>query len=181
MAGSLFWLSEEAWITIEPHLPSNQPGGAAGRRPASDLRHRTHAQMREGAGRTVRARMVPRRLSIIAGTGWSRRGVWERILAALTNEGRIAETAQIDSSYVKAHGVPAAQKGGACQGSGDAKHRWKAGGGGSSPGHWHLAWWSDDEDPRACRCPRTPASSRANAAIVPISQAPAYSSVKLAA
>lgn len=23
---SLFWLSDEAWATIEPHLPKNQPG-----------------------------------------------------------------------------------------------------------------------------------------------------------
>ena len=26
MAGSLFWLSAEAWAAIEPHLPKNQPG-----------------------------------------------------------------------------------------------------------------------------------------------------------
>ena len=24
--GHLFWLSDEAWATIEPHLPKNQPG-----------------------------------------------------------------------------------------------------------------------------------------------------------
>jgi transposase len=23
---ALFWLSDEAWATIEPHLPKNQPG-----------------------------------------------------------------------------------------------------------------------------------------------------------
>ncbi len=34
---------------------------------------------------------------------WSRRGIWTRILAALTEEGWIAETGQIDSSYIKAH------------------------------------------------------------------------------
>jgi len=26
MARSLFWLSDEAWARIEPHLPTNQPG-----------------------------------------------------------------------------------------------------------------------------------------------------------
>ena len=26
MSRSLFWLSDEAWATIEPHLPKNQPG-----------------------------------------------------------------------------------------------------------------------------------------------------------
>ena len=34
---------------------------------------------------------------------WSRRGNWTRILAVLTEEGWIAETGQIDSSYIKAH------------------------------------------------------------------------------
>lgn len=26
MSRSLFWLSDEAWQVIEPHLPKNQPG-----------------------------------------------------------------------------------------------------------------------------------------------------------
>ena len=26
MSRSLFWLSDEAWAAIEPHLPKNQPG-----------------------------------------------------------------------------------------------------------------------------------------------------------
>jgi transposase len=26
MSRSLFWLSDEAWLAIEPHLPKNQPG-----------------------------------------------------------------------------------------------------------------------------------------------------------
>ena len=34
---------------------------------------------------------------------WSHRGIWARILATSTEEGWIAETAQIDSSYIKAH------------------------------------------------------------------------------
>ncbi len=25
---ALFWLSDEAWAAIEPHLPENQPGHA---------------------------------------------------------------------------------------------------------------------------------------------------------
>jgi hypothetical protein len=35
--GHLFWLSDEAWGAIEPHLPTNQPGA---RRVVSDLRQR---------------------------------------------------------------------------------------------------------------------------------------------
>ena len=26
MSRALFWLSDEAWTVIEPHLPKNQPG-----------------------------------------------------------------------------------------------------------------------------------------------------------
>lgn len=36
---ALFWLSDEAWAAIEPHLPRNQPGGAPGGRSAGDLGH----------------------------------------------------------------------------------------------------------------------------------------------
>ena len=43
---------------------------------------------------------------------WSRRGIWTRILAALTEEGWIAETGQIDSSYIKAHRSAGGAKGG---------------------------------------------------------------------
>jgi len=43
---------------------------------------------------------------------WSRRGIWTRILAALTEQGWIAETGQIDSSYIKAHRSAGGAKGG---------------------------------------------------------------------
>lgn len=36
---SLFWLSEEAWAALEPHLPHGMPGQATGRRSQGDLRH----------------------------------------------------------------------------------------------------------------------------------------------
>lgn len=67
---------------------------------------------------------------------WSRRGIWTRILAALTEEGWIAETGQIDSSYIKAH-----------RSAGGAK-------GGRGPMPLASRVGPDDEDPRACRCPR---------------------------
>ncbi len=34
---------------------------------------------------------------------WGRRVIWSRILSALTEDGWIAETAQIDSSYGQQH------------------------------------------------------------------------------
>jgi transposase len=37
--GHLFWLSDEAWAAIEPHLPKNQPGARRvdDRRPATSV------------------------------------------------------------------------------------------------------------------------------------------------
>jgi transposase len=42
----------------------------------------------------------------------SHRGIWARILAALPEEGWIAEAAQIDSSHIKAHRCAGGGKGG---------------------------------------------------------------------
>lgn len=38
---ALFWLSDEAWVAIEPHLPKNQPGARGGddRRVISGIIH----------------------------------------------------------------------------------------------------------------------------------------------
>ena len=36
---ALFWLSDEAWMAIEPHLPKNQPGARRVDDPAGDLGH----------------------------------------------------------------------------------------------------------------------------------------------
>jgi transposase len=43
---------------------------------------------------------------------WSRRGFWRAMLAALAEAGWIAETAALDSSYVKAHRAAHGGKGG---------------------------------------------------------------------
>lgn len=43
---------------------------------------------------------------------WSRRGFWRRMLAALAEAGWIAETAALDSTYVKAHRSAHGGKGG---------------------------------------------------------------------
>jgi len=111
MAGSLFWLSDAAWAAIEPHLPKNQPGARRvdDRRVISGIVHMLKCGGRwadcpsdYGPATTVYNRW----------NRWSRRGVWSRILSALTEEGWIAETGQIDSSYVKAHRCSGGAKGG---------------------------------------------------------------------
>jgi transposase len=111
MAGSLFWLSDAARSAIEPHLPSNQPGARRvdERRVISGIVHMLKCGGRwpdcpsdYGPSTTIYNRW----------NRWSRRGIWTRILAALTEEGWIAETVQIDSSYVKAHRCSGGAKGG---------------------------------------------------------------------
>ena len=89
MSRSLFWLSDEAWAAIEPHLPKNQPGARRvdDRRVISGIIHMLKCGGRwqdcpseYGPPTTVYNR-------------WSRRGIWLRILAALTQERWIAEKA----------------------------------------------------------------------------------------
>ena len=100
--GSLFWLSDEAWSAIEPHLPKNQPGARRvdDRRVISGIIHMLKCG---GRWQDCPSDYGPPTTVYNRWNRWSRRGVWGRILAALSYEGWIAETAQIDSSYVKAH------------------------------------------------------------------------------
>lgn len=111
MAGSLFWLSDAAWAAIEPHLPKNQPGARRvdDRRVISGIVH-----MLKCGGRWADcpSEYGPSTTIYNRWNRWSRRGVWNCILAALTEEGWIAETGQIDSSYVKAHRCSGGAKGG---------------------------------------------------------------------
>jgi transposase len=97
-----FWLSDDAWAAVEPHLPQNQPGERRvdDRRAISGIIHMLKCGERwadcpaaYGASTAVYNRW----------NRWSRRGVWARILMALTEQGWIAETAQIDSIYIKAN------------------------------------------------------------------------------
>ena len=111
MSGGLFWLSDEAWAAIEPHLPHNQPGARRvdDRRVISGIVHmlRCGGRWQDCPGEYGPSTTVYNRWN-----RWSRRGIWSRILAALTEEGWVAETAQIDSSYVKAHRCAGGGKGG---------------------------------------------------------------------
>lgn len=102
MSRSLFWLSDAAWVAIEPHLPKNQPGARRvdDRRVISGIVHMLKCG---GRWQDCPLEYGPPTTIYNRWNRWSRRGVWGRILAALTESGWIAETAQIDSSYVKAH------------------------------------------------------------------------------
>ena len=108
---TLFWLSDEAWAAIEPHLPRNQPGARRvdDRRVISGIVHvlKTGCRWKDcppeyGPPTTVYNRF----------NRWSRRRLWVEILEALVEAGVLMHATAIDSSYVKAHRSAHGGKGG---------------------------------------------------------------------
>ena len=107
----LFWLSDEAWAVIEPHLPRGQPGKPRvdDRRVISGILHVLKVGCR---WRDVPPEYGPATTVYNRYNRWSRRGFWRAMLAALAEAGWVAETAALDSTYVKAHRSAYGGKGG---------------------------------------------------------------------
>ena len=109
---ALFWLSDEAWAAIEPHLPKNQPGARRvdDRRVISGILHVLKVGCRwcdcpadYGPSTTVYNRF----------NRWSRRGFWVKLLGALVQAGAVTRSTAIDSTYIKAQRAAFGGKGGA--------------------------------------------------------------------
>ena len=109
---ALFWLSDEAWAAIEPHLPKNQPGARRvdDRRVISGIVHVLKVGCRwcdcpadYGPSTTIYNRF----------NRWSRRGFWLNLLEALADAGVVAKSTAIDSTYIKAQRAAFGGKGGA--------------------------------------------------------------------
>ena len=112
MRRNLFWLSDEQWGRIEPHLPTDVRGveRADDRRVISGIVHVLKSGCRwcdcppeYGPPTTIYNRFVR----------WARRGVWENLFRELAGNGRSTDTQMIDSTHVKAHRSAAGGKGGA--------------------------------------------------------------------
>lgn len=97
-----FWLDDEAWAAIEPHLPKNQPGARRvdDRRIISGIIHvlKSGCQWKDcpceyGPSTTVYNRF----------NRWSSRGHWKRILSTLAAGQWIAETVAVNNRCVKAY------------------------------------------------------------------------------
>jgi len=108
---NLFWLDDEAWAAIEPHLPKNRPGAwrVDDRRVISGIIHVLKVGCRwkdcppaYGPPTTIYNRF----------NRWSRRRLWVDILEAVVARGIISKSAAIDSTYVKAHRSAHGGKGG---------------------------------------------------------------------
>jgi len=107
----LFWLSDGAWTAIKPHLPRNQPGARRvdDRRVISGIIHMLKSG---GRWRDTPPEYGPYTTIYNRWNRWSRRGIWQRLLLVLAAEGAIEASAQLDSSYVKAHRSAGGGKGG---------------------------------------------------------------------
>lgn len=98
---SLFWLSDEAWATIEPHLPKNQPGARRvdDRRVISGIIHVLKSGCRWG---DCPADYGPSTTVYNRFNRWSARGFWLGLLDALADAGAVTRSTAIDSTYIKA-------------------------------------------------------------------------------
>jgi transposase len=109
--GALFWLSDEQWAAIEPHLPKNQPGARRvdDRRVISGILHVLRCGCRwidtpgaYGPHTTIYNRFHR----------WSRRRFWANLLEALAASGAVTTSTSIDSTFVKAQRSAFGGKGG---------------------------------------------------------------------
>lgn len=107
----LFWLSDQAWAAIQPHLPHGRPGKPRvdDRRVISGILHvlKTGCRWRDCPAAYGPATTVYNRYN-----RWSGRGVWQRLFEKMAAAGPIPEELCLDSSHVKAHRSAAGGKGG---------------------------------------------------------------------
>jgi len=111
MRHNLFWLSDEQWARIEPHLPTDVRGRERvdDRRVISGIIHVLKSGCRwkdcpseYGPPTTVYNRFAR----------WAQRGVWEGLFRAFAQRSRSTEIQMIDSTHIKAHRSASGGKGG---------------------------------------------------------------------
>lgn len=111
MRSNLFWLNDEQWQRIEPHLPTDVRGKERvdDRTVISGILHvlRSGCRWKDcppeyGPPTTIYNRFVR----------WAERGIWERLFRELATRGRSGDIQMIDSTHVKAHRSASGGKGG---------------------------------------------------------------------
>ena len=108
---SLFWLSDEAWAAMEPHLPHGEPGKPRvdDRRVISGILHVLKTGCR---WRDVPAAYGPPTTVYNRYHRWARRGIWRRMFEKMAAAGAVPDELSIDSTHVKAHRSAQSRKGG---------------------------------------------------------------------
>jgi transposase len=111
MTRSLFWLSDEAWKALEPHLPKNQPGAPRvdDRWVISSILHVLKAGCR---WRDVPEVYGPAKTIYNRYHRWSQRRIWQRIFGKIAATGPMLQELSIDSTHIKAHRSAQGSKGG---------------------------------------------------------------------
>jgi len=107
----LFWLSENQFARLAPHLPTDTRGKPR----VDDLRVISGiVQVLKSGGRWVDAPAVygPRKTLYNRFVRWAAKGVWTEIFHALASAGGPPVQVLIDSSAVKAHRCASGGKGG---------------------------------------------------------------------
>lgn len=108
---SLFWLSDQAWGALEPHLPHGKPGKPRvdDRRVISGILHVLKIGCR---WRDVPIEYGPAKTIYNRYHRWSQRRIWQRIFEKMAASGPVPAELSIDSTHVKAHRSAQGQKGG---------------------------------------------------------------------
>ncbi|GGC74202.1 transposase [Siccirubricoccus deserti] len=106
----LFWLSDEQWSAIAPHLPRNRPG-VKPRRNREVISGIIHVQRVGCRWRDCPAEYGPHTTIYSRFNRWSKRGVWQALLARLTVFDAAGQQS-IDSTTTKAHRCAAGGQGG---------------------------------------------------------------------
>jgi transposase len=98
----MYWLSDEAWAAIEPHLPYGRPGAPRvdDRRVISGILHVLKSGCR---WRDCPADYGPRTTVYNRYNRWARQGIWRRLFERLAATGGIPDELAIDSTHIKAH------------------------------------------------------------------------------
>jgi len=111
MSDHLFWLTDDQFARLEPHLPTDTRGKARvdDRRIISGIVH----VLKSGC-RWVDAPATygPRKTLYNRFVRWADKGIWQNIFQALASAGGPPAQVLIDSSAVKAHRCAAGGKGG---------------------------------------------------------------------
>jgi transposase len=107
----LFWLSDEAWSALEPHLPHGKPGKPRvdDRRVISGILHvlKSGCRWRDCPPEYGPATTIYNRYN-----RWSSRLLWQRVFEKMAASGPVPEELSLDSSHVRAHRSAAGGKGG---------------------------------------------------------------------
>ena len=107
----LYWLDDEAWSKIEPHLPRGRRGAhrVDDRRVVSGI---VHMLQSGGRWRDCPVEYGPYTTVYNRFNRWSRQGIWFEMFERLTGSSGITATVAIDSSSIKVHRSGGGGKGG---------------------------------------------------------------------